>query len=136
MKLFKFGKKKEEEKKPVEQPIKVTTPLEVACNEANRSDLYDALSHMLLLNPSRLGKKIDELVETKNPRDLTFAANIALFEGDIEKARMYFNEALNLAKETEKQHYLTIVQNFDDVAKIARNTWEKEGAYKIEEKKS
>lgn len=129
-------KEKKEEKPKLGEEIKAVTPLEQLCNEKNKSELYTPLSYTLLLNPSRLGKKVDELIQTENFRNYQFAANIMLYEGNLEKAKEYFNKALQLADEKNKSYLTVIIENFDDVAKIARECWEKEGAYKTEEKKT
>ena len=136
MKIPFLKRKAKEEEKPKLEQVKIVTPLEQLCNEKNKSELYTPLSWTLLLNPSRLGKKIDELLQTESFRNYIYAANLMLYEDNLEKAKEYFNKAHQLAEGKNKEYLRVIVENFDDVAKIARECWEKEGAYKVEEKKT
>ena len=132
--------KKPEERKPEEE-----TPLQKACRELGREDLYKLLSSILPEDPRALDKELRAVEEgSKKPEESFlfrgggFASSqlaiVRLYRKDYEKSRHYFQEALN--NQYKPDNINLILKNFDDAIRIAERSWEERGVYKKPEKKS
>jgi tetratricopeptide (TPR) repeat protein len=98
--------------------------LKQACDEFNRPDLHEPLSWMLNLEPRN--RNLDQLLSAGTSDNYCIAANVMLYESKIDKARKYFEKALELPwSNTDRRAQLIIViANLDITSKIARRYWE------------
>ena len=97
--------------------------LKQICKEEGREDLYEPLSHTIILVPT--GRNIDVLTKANDRFNHSIAAFAMLYQGDNEQAVKYFKRVLELADKSDPRygHTETIVANIDDVARIAKKYW-------------
>jgi nucleotide-binding universal stress UspA family protein len=122
---FRWRKPVVDEKVPSEN----LDSLKRACEEFGRKDLYTPLSWVLNLNIRWLDKNLEYFVKRGR---YVLAANAMLYESNTERAREYFEEALQSVKVGSARHRrLTIVlANLAIVSKIAKRSWELAGKYR------
>jgi hypothetical protein len=130
---WKFGKKLEtkEEKTEEKQQVKHKSDLEVFCEKYGRLDLYKPLSMTLPSDPQN--------ILPKDMIDLTYGG-LLLYEGKTDEARKIWEKLMN-DDPGYGDRLKPILENLDDVSKIARDWWtelavrEYEEILKIEEAK-
>jgi tetratricopeptide (TPR) repeat protein len=129
-----FGRKKEvekEEKKASKAPE--SSLLEVLCK--GDTELLNALSHTLLLDPIKLSEEgidfhVKEAQEFEKKKDFLrarihfqVAGELALYEGKLEQARMFFGKCAELESDPEYKRvfeYYLKKANAEKAMKIAK----------------
>jgi hypothetical protein len=100
--------------------------LKQACEEFDRTDLYEPLSWIITLRPQWADENLEAYL---NDKRYIIAANAMLYESKLEQAREYFERALQSAPADSAMHrHLSILlANLDVVSKIAQKSWELDG---------
>jgi hypothetical protein len=121
---FGFRKKNVEIKAQASQ---LKDELRQACEEFNRSDLYEALSWTLNLEPR--GRDLNQLLTAGTSVQYCIAGNVMLYESKNDEARKYFEKALELpwSNSVRRTHLTLVLGNLDVASKIARRYWELTG---------
>jgi hypothetical protein len=104
--------------------VELKNELKQSCNEFNRPDLHEPLSWILNLEPRN--RNLGQLLSAGTSDNYCIAANVMLYESKIDKARKYFEKALEFPwSNTGRRAQLTVViANLDITSKIARRYWE------------
>jgi tetratricopeptide (TPR) repeat protein len=131
MKLFWKKEKREETPKPV---VDDRRTLEKVCEDLGRKDLYNPLSWILLLDPRRLEPIYEQIKRGESVSKLSSInsleiANILLYREEYDQAREYFEKASSEI-EIRREHICSVLDNFEDVKKIAKEWWERNDIYK------
>jgi hypothetical protein len=109
------------------QALQLKNELKQACEEFNRSDLYEALSWTLNLEPR--GRDLNHLLTAGTSVQYCIAGNVMLYESKNDQAKRYFEKALELpwSNSGRRTHLTLVIGNFDVASKIARRYWELTG---------
>jgi tetratricopeptide (TPR) repeat protein len=112
----------------IEGPLEIenVNALKQACEEFRRSDLYEALSWIIILRPHWADENLEAYLKDKR---YIIVANAMLYESKLEQAKEYFEKALGSAPpDSAYYHQLSIVlANLEIVSKIAQRSWELDG---------
>jgi hypothetical protein len=102
--------------------------LRQACKEYGRQDLYEPLSRVLNPNINWLDRDLELFLKM---RRYVIAANVMLYESKTEPAREYLEDAIRSTQTGSVKHrdLTRVMANLEDVAEIARRSWEIEGKY-------
>jgi hypothetical protein len=111
---------------------KKTDPLEQACGEFRRPDLFSVLGRAIILNPRLAKRYFDRVLEAKRYRT---AGCVMLYDHKMKEARRYFEMALKRENgDAARARLKKILKEFPTVAKIAQRSWKIAGKYKKKER--
>jgi tetratricopeptide (TPR) repeat protein len=130
-----FGKRKKQEETPKPIIVDERKTLEKVCEDLGRKDLYEPLSNILSCDPRKLEPIYEKLKEKIKKGELISSldslhfANSLFYKEEYDQAKEYFEKAY-LGIENKRKYISLVLNNFEDVKKIAKEWWERNGIYK------
>jgi hypothetical protein len=131
-----FGKKKDQDS-PAEKPSENQEPMVLSKLQeitAGDNEMYRSLSRLLFLDPKKVTTSLEDAVSQATTFDSTgnrtraevwyrIAGGIALYRGDPESVRKFFEKASSIAGD-RRPEYKTIANRSQDAVNLARKFYE------------
>ena len=131
-----FGKKKDQSANPgnsaeSQEPMVLSKLQEVTANDA---DMYQSLSRLLFLDPKKITTSLEDAVSQASAFESSgnrtraevwyrIAGGIALYRGDPDGVRKFFEKASSIAGD-RRPEYKTIASRSQDAVNLARKFYE------------
>ncbi len=131
-----FGKKKDQtpnsgNSTEAQEPMVLSKLQEITANDA---EMYLSLSRLLFLDPKKINTSLEDAISQANTFESTgnktraevwyrIAGGIALYRGDPESVRKFFEKASSIAGD-RRPEYKTIASRSQDAVNLARKFYE------------
>lgn len=114
-----------------QEPVVLSKLQEITGSDA---EMYQSLSRLLFLDPKKITTSLEDAVSQANTFDSSgnktraevwyrIAGGIALYRGDAEGVRKFFEKASSIAGD-RRQEYKTIASRSQDAVNLARKFYE------------
>ncbi len=127
-------KRKQKEDPPQTGPIEAVIPTRLQEISGKDTELYWAMSRVMFLDPKRITTSLENAVKQAADHEATgnriraeiwyrIAGGIALYHGDVEGVRKFFQKALSTAGEPRRE-YKAISEQPEQAVEISKKYYE------------
>jgi hypothetical protein len=134
MKIRTLRRNKEKEDSSQNAPTDTVIPTRLQEIVGNDTELYRAMSRVMFLDPKRITTQLEQAVRQASEHESTgnkirsevwyrIAGGIALYKGDAEGVRKFFQKAL-LVSGQDRKEYKTVSEQPERAVEISRKYYE------------